>query len=437
MTYIWSLSFLLVFILHTKNIIRFSTPLLSFFIGIVFLSKMPYAVALLGGTAASSIFMFIKNKQLRKSLIVQTAAIGLTLISILALFLTPHSWEKRTYILDWNLMNIGIGSQFRIPVAMFFISMLLLTRFPLFLRFSKDKENNIVKIFILGAVSSGLLRFVVDGNSAEGYFLNSALIFGSLGIALAVNGLVQLDYQLKAREMLGLGVCSGLISYVFIEIWNRSNFQNGRWWQSHLQILVPFIIAALTCAVAIAIRRNSLGSNLLRPTLFLFVICLVGANTGMFILQTSKLPTYAPRGSIAADVDLESLNWLRNNSGASDVIATNRFLCPGTEPCDFDESSFLISAVAHRQVLIEGPRFVAGGRPYPIWITERMLLSRSFADSPSVESFDQLRGFGVSWFYLDTQFLAKVSTVDTSHWSNWASVAYQNQNIIILQLNHQ
>jgi hypothetical protein len=97
----------------------------------------------------------------------------------------------------------------------------------------------------------------------------------------------------------------------------------------------------------------------------------------------------------------------------------------------------LISAVAHRQVLIEGPRFVAGGRPYPIWITKRMLLSRSFADSPSVENFDQLRGFGVSWFYLDTQFLAKGATVDSSHWSNWASVAYQNQNIVILQLNHQ
>jgi hypothetical protein len=269
----------------------------------------------------------------------------------------------RAKALKWNATAYSLVAMFIYATAMFFISMLLLTRFPLFLGFSKDKENNIVKIFILGAVSSGLLRFVVDGNSAEGYFLNSALIFGSLGIALAVNGLVQLDYQFKTWETLGLGVCSGLISYVFIEIWNRSNFQNGRWWQSHLQILVPFITAALTCAVAIAIRRNSLGSNLLRPTLFLFVVCLVGANTGMFILQSTKLPTYAPRGSIAADVDLESLNWLRNNSDESDVIATNRFLCPGSEPCGFDESSYLISAVANRQVLIEGPRFVAGGRP--------------------------------------------------------------------------
>jgi hypothetical protein len=42
MTYIWSLSFLLVFILHSKNFIRFSTPLLSLFIGIVFLHTLMY-----------------------------------------------------------------------------------------------------------------------------------------------------------------------------------------------------------------------------------------------------------------------------------------------------------------------------------------------------------------------------------------------------------
>jgi hypothetical protein len=434
MTYIWSLSFLLVFVLYSKNLMRLSTLILSVLASVVLLSKMPYTVALLGGLAISSAYIFLTNKQMRKSLTVQLAAIGLTLVTVFALFLTPHSWEKRSYILDWNLMNIAVGSQFRVPVAIFFISILLLTRFPILLGFSKDKDENIAKMFILGAVSSGIIRFIVNGNSAEAYFLNSALIFGSLGIALAINGLVQMEYRFSTWETLGLGACSGLMSFTFIEIWNSSNFQNGRLWQSRLQILVPFIIAALTCAVAIAIRRKSLGTNLLRTTLFLFVIYLVGANMGIYVLQSSKLPTYTPRGSIAADVDLESLIWLRNNSDESDVIATNRFLCPGTKPCDFDESSFLISAVAHRQVLIEGPRFVAGGRPYPIWITERMLLSRSFADSPSNENFRQLRNFGVSWFYLDAQFLPRYVNIEAMPWRQWTTVAYHNSNVYILKL---
>jgi len=434
MTYIWSLSFLLVFVLHFKNLIRFSTPILSVLAGVVLLSKMPYVVSLLGGLAFSSAYVFLTNKQMRKSLTVQLAAIGLTLVAVFALFLTPHSWEKRTYILDWNLMNIAVGSQFRVPVAMFFIFILLLTRFPLLLKFNKDREDSIVKIFILGAVSSGIIRFIVNGNSAEGYFLNSALVFGSLGIALAINGLVQIENCFSTWKTLGLGACSGLMSYTFIEIWNRSNFQNGRWWQSHLQILVPFVIAASTCAVVIATKKKSLETNHLRPALFLFVICLIGANMGIFVVQSSKLPTYAPRGSIAADVDLESLNWLRNNSDESDVIATNRFLCPGSEPCGFDESSYLISAVANRQVLIEGPRFVAGGRPYPQWMVQRIELSLDFAENPTAVGLERLVEGGIKWFYFDSTNIADKSA-SISALKNLAEAEYANGPIIIFRLS--
>jgi hypothetical protein len=232
-----------------------------------------------------------------------------------------------------------------------------------------------------------------------------------------------------------MGSCSGLFSFAIIEISNRSNFQDGRWWQSNLQIVVPFFVAISTCIGVLTLKRKSLGSDPIRLTALVIIVCLIGANAGTFVMQAVKSPDYAPRGSIAADVDLSSLQWLRNNSDSSEMVATNRFLCAGKDPCDFDESSFLISAVANRQVYIEGPRFVAGGRPYPSWITDRISDSQSFAEAPSDHSFNKLKTFGVSWFYLDTNFLPEDFNVTANPWSDWASIELVDSNIYILKLN--
>jgi hypothetical protein len=435
LTFVWSLTFLLVLILHTEKKSRFGQYLLGLTAGIVLLSKMPYAVTLLGGTATSSIYIFLTNRQSRKSIIVQLSVILLFTTFSFLLFLTPNSWEERAYVLDWNLMNIASGSQFRFPIALGLVAIFLFTRFPLLFLRRATWEHNVLKVFIWGAVSTGIIRFIVNGKSAEDYFLNSALVFGSLGLAIAVKEVTPSKDHFRTWQLLGMGSCSGLSSFAIIEIWNRSNFQGGNSWQSNLQIVVPFLVAILTSTGAIILKRKSFGPSPVRLTALLLIYCLIGANAGIYVLQTVRPPEYAPRGSIAADVDLSSLQWLRNNSAPSEWVATNRFLCPGIDPCDFDESSFLISAVANRQVYIEGPRFVAGGRPYPSWITDRISVSRSFAEAPSDQIFNELRESGVSWFYLDTDFLPENIDVASNPWSDWASIELIDLNIIILKLN--
>jgi hypothetical protein len=434
MSFVWSLTFLLIFILHTKEKIRIGNFLLGIFAGVTLLSKMPYAVALLGGITTSSIFVFLNDRTKRRSVLVQISVISLVIIPIFLLFLRPHSWEKRTYLLDWNLMNIAVGSQFRIPVALIFISILLFTRFPLLFVRDNNHKNSILKMFILGSVSTGIIRFAVNGNSAEEYFLNSALVFGAVGIAIAVQEITPRTVQLRTWNLFGMGICSGLLTLVLIEVWNRSDFQDGRWWQSRLQILIPFSVAIATCIGATMLIRRSLGSDPFRMIGLLLIFCLVGANVGIHFSQTVKLPDYAPSGSVATEVDLSSLNWLRDNSSRSDLVATNRFLCSGLNSCNFDESSFLISAVANRQVLIEGPRFVAGGRPYPNWITDRIRISTDFANAPSERALEQLLEMGVTWFYLDTRFLADSPNITSNPWNNLATVEYRSSNILILKL---
>ena len=432
---VWVLLSFLVFVHSFNGSIRFGPFLLGLLFGIVLLSKIPFLVALITGFLTSFAYVFITNKSRRKLMLAQLCTVGFTSSLVYFLFLAPHGWENRSYILDWNLLNIAIGSRFREIIAFSFLLILMISRFSLFFRFQRADPRMVFKLFIIGASVSGFIRFIVSGSSSEEYFLNNALLFGSIGVGLALDDLAPLNFHIHNWRIFCLLPLSGFLCYLTIEIWSKSGFRIGPWWQFNLPLLVPFVIALLLCVVAVAIGRGLFRFNSIRGVVFLFVVCLIGTNTGVFLGKTTKVAEYFPRGSIAADVDLDSLGWLKTNSDSSDIVATNRFLCPGVEPCGYDESSFLISAVAHRRVLIEGPKFVAGGRPYPTWMTERILTSRSFADSPSDYNYRQLLSQGVSWFYLDTQFLDEVGDVDVNTWNKWASIEYRNSNIIILRLN--
>jgi hypothetical protein len=434
LTFAWVLLFFLIYVLDSNKMIKLGTPLLALMAGVVFLSKIPYLFALLSGVSVSSVYVFITSKEERKAKVVQLTTVILAVIFVFALFLIPHSWENRSYVLDWNLLNIPQGNQFRLLIAIVLIMLLVISRFPIYLTINRKDPQNVFKLFIYGASISGLIRFVVSGSTSEEYFLNNALIFGSIGIAWTLQEMTSSKSHFRFWEYMGLGVSSGLLSYSIITFLNSSTY-NGQWKLSHIQILIPLVVAIATCGFIVLIRKKRVKSKLFGPAAFLFISCLVGSNVGTFLTQALKIPTYAAQGSIATEVDLSSLRWLRANTSPSDIVATNRYLCSESLLCKFDESSFLISAVANRQVLIEGPRFVAGGRPYPDWIIDRISLSQSFAESPTDESYRRLREFGVSWFFLDTRFVNHEATNQPSLWGNWASLEYQNSYVQIWKLN--
>jgi hypothetical protein len=436
LTFVWVLLFILIFVMDAKKEIKVGTALLSFSLGVVLLSKIPYAIGPLAGFAVSSIFTSVKSRKLQKTTVLRFVTIILSITILFVIFLTPHSWENRSYILDWNLLNIGVGSRFRVLVAVILIIVLMSTRFPMFFTFRRGDPRDIVKVFISGAVATGLIRFAVSGSTSEEYFLNNALIFGSLGVAIALEELEPPNFRNRAWVLFGYVLSAGLLSYTSIKILNHPDFLNGRLRESNLQLLVPFCVSVFVCALVYAHRKSLLGVISFRLAAFFFTICLVCSNMGIFLSHTLLVPTYFPLGSVAADVDMTSLNWLRENSDQSDIIATNRYLCVESERCVFDESSFLVSAVAKRQVFIEGPRFVAGGRPYPIWINDRISLSQSFANAPSNKNFSDLRDFGVTWFYLDTRFLSQNTSADLIPWNHWASLEYHDSNIYILKLKN-
>ena len=431
---VWTLALVLVIVVFNKSEVVKSTLLISVLMGVIILSKIPYAVAPLLGTIGMITYNVFAKKQSLKTAFMQIGLILAIPALVFSQFLSPNEWEKRSFTIDWNLMNIAIGSEYRVFPALVLISILVVTRLPLLFQINSSSRFNSLKVFLFCASLTGLIRFFVDGASAEHYFLNNALVYGSVAVCVV---LADLDTS-APNTRFGLyfvpGVVSLIGSFIALIIWDSSNAVDSLFRFSILQIAIPLICALTVSAIFLAAYglRGYSVTNSLRS--LVFVVCLISGSVGIFVRQSIILPSYAPKGSVASEVEIESLKWLNDNSDPDAVIATNRSICKKGDKCGIDESSYLISAVAHRRVLIEGPRFVTGGKPYPNWVNDRIEDSLAFANSPSEVSRGALLGQGVTWFFLDLDLLPTGFNRLSMPWSLWASLEYQNENIYIFRL---
>jgi hypothetical protein len=430
--FVWILAFILAIVVYINSELNFAVFFFTFLLCVILLSKMPFVIAPLAGITSLYLYSIIQSPQNWKSLIARLSVIYSGVVLVFITFLTPHAWEKRSFAIDWNFLNIADGNRFRFLVAPIVAFILFFTRFPLIFRFRKSGISSAFKFFLLGASLTGLLRFIVSGSSAENYFLNSSFAFGSIGIAIVIFELSQIQKGFTRNTFVFVALFSAISSFSIYFGWSwysdNSGFNRFEW----LQFLVPIPLVGF---LLLALHRHHLR---ITPrdrrtfTTFTMVICLLFCSFAAFIHQATQAPSYYPKGSVATESDLKALGWLRANSNSDDIVATNRGMCIGSDPCGFDESSFLISAVGHRRVLIEGPRFITGGRPYPDWVNERIELSLAFVNSPSKASVSSLLSTGVKWFFLDKSFVPP--SVMDNPWNRWATLKYSEGNILIYEL---
>ena len=432
--FVWTLALVLIIVLLCMSEIRFMTLLIAFFSAVILLSKIPFAVAPIAGLACLHLYNVIKDFKKLKESVIQLAITAITLSLTFVVFLTPNKWERRQFNVDWNLMHIAHESKYRFIIAPVFILILLITRLPLFPILKYSSSNTGFKVFLLGASFTGLLRFVLNGSSAEFYFFNSSLIFGSIALAIVISDFASQKIPLGNGTFLTIGVVSLVVSFISIKLWDllSSAFDLSRF--EMIQMAFPLIISFfLTLIITFQIMKRGLRPQL-KTLSSAIIVSLIFAGTGVYLTQSINTPAYTSFGGIATKEDIDSLIWLRNNSNVDAVIATNRGICTGTDPCGFDDSSFLISAVAHRRVLIEGPRFVTGGRPYPDWVNDRIQKSLAFANSPSLASLYDLKNMGVTWYVMDTNYLSDSAISSNASWGEWAELVHQESNILILKL---
>ena len=435
-SHIYVLASILIFLRAIESHQRRWLIIFPLSMAITFLAKTPFGAVLLVATLSALVFFYASNPKNRLYTVILTLSILLSISTTYLLFLKPNRWEQRSFRISFNPFHFHDITFRSMLVTVILIGSLYVTRFPISVfiyRVPQQPFTRTFYVFLGTGALAGLARFVFDGGSAEKYFLNSALVFGAILTSLSIFHLTT-NLPKAARGNLTLLFCvtviiSALLFRFVLNDSHISRFPTG----VNVQILFSFAIAFILATFFVLVFKNQFTS--LRLLVHISVIVSVlGVSTGIYSLRAMEHDSYNFTETVASTTDLSSLDWVRSNVDESDILATNRFLCNQDIACDYDDSSFLISAVSGRRVLIEGPRFVVGGRPYPDWVTDRIKLSVTFANEPTDTLFAELQRFNVSWFYLDTNFITSGIDPSARPWDKWATVAFHNSNIYVLKL---
>lgn len=405
-------------------------------IAITFLAKTPYGAVLLVATLSALIFSYIKIPKYRSYSVILTLLSLLSTATTYMLFLKPNNWEQRSFRISLNPFHFEDISFRTMATTVILIVSLCTVRFPISSIIYRMPQQQFIRtfyVFLSTGMIAGLARFVFDGGSAEQYFLNSSLIFGSILTSSSIFHLTLNLSKASRRSLILLFwstvVISALLFRFILDDSHISQFPTG----VNLQILFSLAIAIIMAIVFFFVFRSQFKF----PRLLIHIsviVSVLGVSIGTYSLRAIEHDSYNFTETVASTTDLSSLDWVRLNVDESDILATNRFLCNQDIACEFDDSSFLISAVSGRRVLIEGPRFVVGGRPYPDWVMDRIKLSVAFANAPTDALFAELQGFNVRWFYLDTNFITSGIDPSVSPWNKWATVAFHSSNVYVLKL---
>lgn len=405
-------------------------------IAIAFLGKTPYGAVLLIATLLAAVFSYASTREHRRYTVALALLSLLTTATTYLLFLKPNSWEQRSFRISLNPFNFEDTTFRTMLITIVFIVSICLMRFPissLIYRIPQQPSVRTFYIFLSAGAMTGLARFVFDGRSAEQYFLNSALIFGAILTSTSIFHLTTKFSKINQKHLILLFcftvILSALLFQFILDDSHVSRFPTG----VNIQILFAPAIALVIAAFFVFAFKSQFVSRQLLVHISV-IVSVLGVSVGIYSLRAMEHDKYSFTETVASTTDLSSLDWVRSNVSENDILATNRFLCNQDIACDYDDSSFLISAVSGRRVLIEGPRFVVGGRPYPDWVTDRIKLSVTFANAPTDALFAELQRFNVRWFYLDTNFITSGLDPSVSPWNKWATVAFHSSNVYVLKL---
>ena len=298
---------------------------------------------------------------------------GLASISMYLLFVDPPSWSQIGYKVlalptNQDLLFDGVKLSL-IPI----LGILLPWRLPI-----GQRRTSGILAAIAGFYS--VLRFLVDGQTGEVYFLISGLAI-LIPIALRQAYLdrkcLAFWMSLFAGIMIGLTPMTGVATFT-----------------------VAYLCASFLAVLSLLIPFRSHAQQ--PPRLALINGIFIGLSCAFGLTGIVDTSTRLDRDEVVTSAEYSMMSEISELTNGNSVIGTNRYLCD-SNICDFDDSSHLISAISHRSVFIEGPRFVSGGRPYADWIQSRIRTSVS-AGQGEPAALRKLRDSHVTHFWLDRRF---------------------------------
>lgn len=428
-SFVWFLLVPYAVVAHVQKRLRGSIFVIPITVCAVLLAKAPFGVASLAGVVVALFLAWlVDHRRIHIAIAVITVVFS---VIVYIRFLSPHEWEKRQFIVTWNFAGIAPDSMYYPLIPIILIAAIVVTAFVGVVGIrGRPSLTSIPTLFyfFIGASSVGALRFVLVGNSAELYFFNVTLFCAAIATGIATSVQFMTTDPGSRRWIVG---CSAIgFSLMGIEI--QYGLLSNAVGQQTAITLSPLIFGSLlTVCSRLIVGRNR--SDLAIRYRALFMSAVLASSGALFVNMIRQPEEYTSTTEVASVEDVAALTWLRQSTPTDAIVATNRFLCSSSEPCSFDDSSFLISAVGRRKVLVEGPRFIIGGRPYPKWMTDRILLSTRFAESPNIADLKSLQEFGVTWIVVSERFLPSGTLVE-SDWANFGLVRYRRDGIAIIQL---
>ena len=328
---------------------------------------------------------------------------------------------------------------------------------PLLLGRSSRKQPELY--FFFGISLSGILLTSIFGHSgaSELYFLLSALAVAPVVAGYAVPLYTENTNNLHLNKKLYLvfavtsiyTICTFFLWRFFAKNTNAQEMYYAQ------KIGIAFSVIVILIFLPIIFFRVSIQSpfnrdaktfrRLSRLVILMTVLLTLGVihqydAVIRFVNSSNRDPNDSNllQGSTG---ELAALTWLRENSNVNDILATNRFCIPLSDSCD--AKWFLVSAITHRRMLIEGynrgtddvsqderlPEW-AKALSQPLWAQQRLLHSLGFAEFPNISDYEYLRSNSVAWMVVDhtAQFSG------TRSWHPFAEVAFQNQDMSVLRL---
>ena len=436
LSHIWMLAAIVIFLRAVETHQKRWLLVFPILIAITFLAKTPYGAVLLVATLSALAFSYASNQKYRSYTAILILLSLLSTGTTYLLFLKPNNWEQRSFSISFNPFSFTDTTFQTMLITILFVISIYLMRFPISSLIYQMPQQPFVGtfyVFLSTGAMAGLVRFTLDGGSAEQYFLNSALIFGAILTGISIFHLTTKFSKANQRHLILLFcstvILSALLFHFILDDSHVSQFPTG----VNIQTLFAPAIALVIAAFFVFAFKSQFASRRLLVHISI-IVSVIGVSAGIYSLRAMEHDSYNFTETVASTTDLSSLDWVRSNVNELDILATNRFLCNQANACEYDDSSFLISAVSGRRVLIEGPRFVVGGRPYPDWVTDRIKLSVAFANAPTDALFDELQRFNVRWFYLDTNFITSGIDPSIRPWNQWATIAFHSSNIYVLKL---
>jgi hypothetical protein len=425
-SHVWLLLSLLLLVRLLSSTIRFGLPLLCFVSALALLAKVPYGVVLYCGLGAALISAPFSISFSAKKTVVALCSLFVTAVVVFKIFLEPQSWQDRGFRVFFNSANLAVGSRFYPLAPIVLISAIALARFPYYLlaQWTFQRKLQPVIFFIIGSTTMSLVRFFIEGSSAENYFFSAGLLFAGVGIGIYWGSIDDKVLNSTKRRLIAvafISCCASLSVAIASPTDKHSNWL----------IFLPILLGGCGVVFSLLIDRPENFWSKLSVITTTFAAIMLGSGVGSFLRISLNQPEIE-LASVVSPSEIDSLTWIRHNTNARDLLASNRNLCGGISNCDQDETRQVIAAFADRQVLIEGPRFLNGARDYPEWAKSRISVVLDFAASPNIKSLEVLRGYGVDWFYL---VKTDPRTAPINEFENLSTpIAYQNSEIAVIDL---